>query len=570
MVRCRRIDKECRPGETVRRRGHRKPAVSKASRLEEKLDSLVSLIKAGAQTGAVVTFPSVPPVTIGSNSCGNILMTAGNSILTENKSEGSPFSSSSNEYTESVPVSTPATEDSASSSFNQISSCYHATTGEPSPTEEAKYFSNFQTYKSKYFPYVYIPSTTTVHQLRQERPFLWLCIMAVGSDSISQQQVLSTKVRQTISQEMIAKSETNIDLLLGLLTFIGWAHFQIQTKPFLGLFNQLAMSMVFELKLNKPVAKDAEVLPCVREPYSKPRPPRTQEERRAVLGCFLISSIISSFLQKIDGLRWTRHMDECLQILGHEKECPNDEVLIELVQLQLVLEKKGSGDWAMRFINQEITSSSLHDNPFKTEFYEIKTKLLAEPRTNEVVLLHLYSAELDMTLPPLFLHTNQDTYQQQKAVHASLVSIKSWFDIFFTIPPAAYTEFSFSMITYLFRCVITLYRLTATGDSIQDERSVLKTADSLLILDRVIRNLEEVSMPAGLESTDNPQRNALLRSVHIFRSFRPVWEAKLGAEVILNTQTLNETFPLDDLGVEFLDNDWLMDLLLSPSYFNDT
>ena len=54
---------------------------------------------------------------------------------------------------------------------------------------------------------------------------------------------------------------------------------------------------------------------------------------------FLIS--ISSFVRKIDALRWTPHMDECLRVLSANPECTNDETLIRQVQLQLIVEKVG-------------------------------------------------------------------------------------------------------------------------------------------------------------------------------------------------------------------------------------
>jgi hypothetical protein len=48
---------------------------------------------------------------------------------------------------------------------------------------------------------------------------------------------------------------------------------------------------------------------------------------------------ISSFLQKIETFRWTTHLDECLQILDEQKECANDEILIQLVKMRLIIEK---------------------------------------------------------------------------------------------------------------------------------------------------------------------------------------------------------------------------------------
>lgn len=97
------------------------------------------------------------------------------------------------------------------------------------------------------------------------------------------------------------------------------------------------------------------------------------EERRAVLACFLITSMyvfvfsfhqvrfrtdrhsfsISSFLRKIDTLRWTPHLDECLRVLDETPESLNDEILVQQVRLQRVVENMTQSDW------QEVTLDSI-------------------------------------------------------------------------------------------------------------------------------------------------------------------------------------------------------------------
>jgi hypothetical protein len=220
MVRCRRLNKDCRPAEKVRHRSPRKPAVSKTARLEEKLDGLVSLIKAGAQSGQVTTSLATAVAMDDFTLNGNPRINANTS--THSQSERDLIPSSSNDYIHNVPVLTPATEYSTGSSYILPPSGFRDPGGEPSSVEAEEYLINFRTYKLKYFPFIHIPSTTTAQQLRQERPFLWLCIMAVGSKSKSQQQVLGSNIRQKIAQELVVQSERNIDLLLGILAFIGW------------------------------------------------------------------------------------------------------------------------------------------------------------------------------------------------------------------------------------------------------------------------------------------------------------------------------------------------------------
>jgi hypothetical protein len=92
----------------------------------------------------------------------------------------------------------------------------------------------------------------------------------------------------------------------------------------------------------------------------------------------------SSFLQKIDGLRWTAHMDECLQILRERKECPNDEILVELVQLQQIVEKPYMGALSDRAEESSDYGhqTSLYRDDLLSKLQGIKATLLAKSENN--------------------------------------------------------------------------------------------------------------------------------------------------------------------------------------------
>lgn len=216
VVRCHRLNKECRPSVTVRRRNPIKPVVSKTARLEEKLDGLVSLLKAGAQSSTIGVNTHATPAIYDSTHHSSVR--TNNKTTPHSQTEGGSVTSVSNDYPPDLPVLTPGTTGSEGSSPASV--YYDAV--EPSPVEAEEYLTSFHTYKSKYFPFVYISSTTTAQQLRQERPFLWLSIMTIASRSTSQQQILGSKIRHILAEEMLLKSGKNIDLLLGLLAYIGW------------------------------------------------------------------------------------------------------------------------------------------------------------------------------------------------------------------------------------------------------------------------------------------------------------------------------------------------------------
>lgn len=204
---------------SVRRRNPKKPVVSKAARLEEKLDGLVSLLKAGVQSDASAANAHDTTAIYESDRHSNVR--TNNETSPYSRTERGSVTSVLDDYPSNLPVLTPEKSDSEGTLSSSSAAVPHDAV-EPSPFEAEEYLTAFRTHKSKYFPFLYIPSTITAQQLHQQRPFLWLCIMTISSRSTSQQQVLGSRVRDKLAQEMLLKSERSIDLLLGLLAYIGW------------------------------------------------------------------------------------------------------------------------------------------------------------------------------------------------------------------------------------------------------------------------------------------------------------------------------------------------------------
>lgn len=80
----------------------------------------------------------------------------------------------------------------------------------------------FQSRTLKFFPYVYIPQTTSAQQLRATRPFLVMCMAVMSTRPTERQRDIFETVKKTLAQKVVTASEPSIDLLLGLLTILGW------------------------------------------------------------------------------------------------------------------------------------------------------------------------------------------------------------------------------------------------------------------------------------------------------------------------------------------------------------
>ena len=275
-------------------------------------------------------------------------------------------------------------------------------------------------------------------------------------------------------------------------------------------------------------------------------------------------------------------MDECLQVLAERQKCPNDAILVQQVRIQLIVQKV-----AQVKSNHGHTATVLPIDlgSLYAQFKTLKTELLAHPdtdgmswislvcsysHTTEAVLLYIYSAELEIALAPVsnFLRTKHLASQQRQSLRSGLESLKSWFDVFFSIPPAAYIGFSFTTFSQLFQCLHTLYWPTTLDDPNWDEDGVWKKANTLGILDHVLDNLDQVAILAVLDSSGCSEKDPYTRAARKFRSVRPWWAARLGSDIISDSSLQS---PVDSavpevLGAEFFDDDWLMELLLPPTY----
>lgn len=145
-----------------------------------------------------------------------------------------------------------------------------------------------------YFPVVYIPDIMDSNFLRQQKPFLWLVIMSLCTKDMAKQLAMEYTIRQIVSQRAVAEHEKNLDLLLGLIVYLAWFQFHKKDRPYLTMWAQIAVSLICELEIHKPPPGEEGQFSS-RATWFPPRARvpqiRTLEERRAILGTYIITSM---------------------------------------------------------------------------------------------------------------------------------------------------------------------------------------------------------------------------------------------------------------------------------------
>lgn len=92
---------------------------------------------------------------------------------------------------------------------------------------------------------------------------------------------------------MLLDLDRNVDLLLGLLAYLGWGMHHFSGKPYIVAYANLALTIITDLRLDKPPQDNYyREIHCFKPSYPYPKiglsTVRTNEERRAVLACFVL------------------------------------------------------------------------------------------------------------------------------------------------------------------------------------------------------------------------------------------------------------------------------------------
>ena len=81
----------------------------------------------------------------------------------------------------------------------------------------------YRTDMTLHFPFVVIPPQVTATDLRQQKPFLFLAVLASAAYSnMPLQRLLGREFKKVIASRMITSGEVSFELLQGMMVFLAW------------------------------------------------------------------------------------------------------------------------------------------------------------------------------------------------------------------------------------------------------------------------------------------------------------------------------------------------------------
>ncbi|RGP73280.1 hypothetical protein FSPOR_2239 [Fusarium sporotrichioides] len=420
--RCERLVKNCTE-QVHRPRKKRTVKPSRTAQIEERLNGLVNLLKAGGLTNAdLATDTTCIPTEVDPH-------------VTDQQKPSSKESESSftfNTQGWSIP--------DTYNSYAPPQCICRQISGEvpPPPGSDQELLNLYRKEFQALNPFVIIPSGVTAAKLREMRPFLMASIRMVTSNrSLRSMRAQMYHLMKHVADHMLIRSERSLDLLLGIIVIVTWYQYHCFMHAQLNNLIALATTLVGELGLNRSPTVHERTSLMVVIPF-QPKA-RTNEERRALLGVWMAVGF-----QRIESMRYTKYTQGCLSVLEQEREYETDVRLIALVRIQHLAERisqlNSPEEPAEEVFGFPTAPTSAYVSAFQTELDKIRNGLSLELQND---MLRLYEPPLldtsriismseSLTTPTLGAASALDIFYQSRN------ALEQFFDHWQSIPISEY------------------------------------------------------------------------------------------------------------------------------------
>ncbi|KAI1259417.1 hypothetical protein F5Y18DRAFT_409954 [Xylariaceae sp. FL1019] len=592
--RCQRLGRECIPSTGVRKQRSAKPkraglhtdststptaqssnasAATRTANLEQKLEDLVAILKAQAASG------NSPGTSLPSP--GDLLRERGLSDEFRQDFGGSSSAAihhglidASNRAVSGAFAPTPATSHShATSPTNKsVASPSDASDIDAlSPLEAEEALALFRNNFLPMFPFAYIPSTMAAAELQRDRPFLWANIRALCCKSPIKQIALHQRCRDELGRKLLSNGDRDIDMLLGVLLILGWTMHFFTGKPTQNVLMNIAIGIVGDLRIDRPIQDlNARDVNCFKaDEFKKTTWPqiRTNDHRRAVIACYVFCSCGSSFL-RTQSMRWTPHMEECLQTLAANPEWEGDQLLFVMAKTRRLMETVQEVTWAqgvseVEGLSQLKPPASLYVKILRQNLQHLKNQVPETIKNNRIVQTCILSVDMlitempfpncvkdtCVTLPPPASAsaksgaTMMDTTRLEN-LYATYQTSKAFMDHFLKFGLAELVGVSFPVFLHFFRACQTLYRLIMTEDPGWDRAVMSEGVDLVASIKLLASRFAQLPGLYGLntdtDSEGNEVANFYVKCAKTLSNTAPMWQsafaqAGVGKEAVRDT-----------------------------------
>ncbi|KAJ4265035.1 hypothetical protein NW762_005278 [Fusarium torreyae] len=316
----------CQVPETTQRKKRGKS--TRVAQLEKKIDGIVSLLAANQRKGLSPLTPESPQETqvqVPPRPCEEIpmppLVVDPTSIDLANRDDRTAFFSTDMELFPGFRVS-----------------------HEQATERLAVYRRDYM----PHFPFVPMSGAISSHELYVESRILFWTILAIVSPLEDKVQMeFKAWFRKYLAEHLVVRQEKSIDILQAILVYLAWNDFHFYGELQVTNIVQLALALVVDLRLDKhagamiigPKTLLGDAWSSMGKPCPKMKVHQSAADKRAVLGVYHITNLLSTYFKKSILLNWSNHLSQCCDSLVEAPEYESDLYLVSLVRMQHIADR---------------------------------------------------------------------------------------------------------------------------------------------------------------------------------------------------------------------------------------
>ncbi|KAL9565924.1 hypothetical protein ACKAV7_010106 [Fusarium commune] len=314
---CLRMKLDCQVPEITQRRKRGKS--TRVAQLEKKIDGIVSLLSANQRKGLSPLTPESPQEVQAHAPC-------------QPHTQENPFTTN-HDMINQIP------DDSI-----RFSTDVELFPGFRISQQEAS--DRLDVYRRDYvphFPFVPVPSSMCASELYVESRVLFWTILAVVSPLGDKVQMeFKAWFRRYLAEHLVVRQEKSIDILQAMLIYLAWNDFHFYGELQVTNIIQMAIGLVIDLRLDKhaghflggPKTLLGDAWTSMSKHPIKMKVHQTAADKRAVLGVYHITNLLSPYFRKSTIFHWSTHLASCCGNLTEAREYESDIYLVSLVRMQ--------------------------------------------------------------------------------------------------------------------------------------------------------------------------------------------------------------------------------------------
>ena len=376
----------------------------------------------------------------------------------------------------------------------------HAST-ETNETNTDILFDRYQRLMAHHMPFVVFPTGTDVSNLTKNKPFLLQAIKTAAffHDTAAQQIMVKDLIRE-ISERVLINGEKSLDLLQGMLVIGNWYNPHLFAPPSHTVLLHLTMALAHDLNIDRaPGFCEKAALTAASQAHGVPQPAKviTNDERRAVLGTFYLTSQVFTSFRKIDTLNWTPWLTACVDVLTQAREYESDLLLLHLTQSQRIMQEAMATDCDHAPV-QLYAKSFLSD----LDRVALESGIGATAMVSRLQQACTRTAIWERSFGNLATHTvkEMDLRQRLDGIWQCMDAARRYTEIYLEVPIEDYLVVPFGVFAQFAYIFVVLVRASLIEMDGWDVQAVREFVDFSTLLGEASRRYDAVSQahPDGL------------------------------------------------------------------------